>query len=166
VVGKRIIPEWHDEDEDFEPKKSGRHETPYGSISPEAKFSHGELSDNKTSNKRSGKVSQGLSEWASSLGFRIKEGRAQIDLHGMTLEQSKSHIDRVFAAVLSDGRIKKLCIITGRGQRSQGRSILAEEIHPYVIARFGHLITSIDASPGELTLGGLPWKGAFNLNLK
>lgn len=85
-----------------------------------------------------------------------------LDLHGLTLDEAQRSIENNILS-LKRGR-HRVRIITGRGHHSpKGQGVLAREIHGFVMTRFSNKIASIDASPHEITLGGMPIKGSFDV---
>jgi DNA-nicking Smr family endonuclease len=96
-----------------------------------------------------------------------KDRNKLIDLHGMTVTEAISHLDReISLASNANGGPVTLKIVTGKGLHSgPGGGILVTEIYKYVCHRYGPVIVSIDASPAEVALGGIPWRGHFNVTI-
>ena len=87
----------------------------------------------------------------------------KVDLHGMTLQQSKSHIDTLFAKLIGKGRFKVL-IITGKGMHSKGEgNLLARDVHAHVSSKYASHILEIESSPDSVRVGGLPIRGHFEV---
>jgi hypothetical protein len=57
-------------------------------------------------------------------------------------------------------------IITGKGHHSQrGDSVLAKEIHSFVLQTFRHIILEIEDSPDQVRLAGIPLRGHFHVTI-
>jgi len=91
-----------------------------------------------------------------------------IDLHGLTLLQAKEYLDDRLMRLLGAGpEVLSVKIVTGKGLHSgPGGGVLAREIHRHVAAVYGNLIVSIEDSPADTVLRGLPLRGHFNLRLR
>jgi len=91
-----------------------------------------------------------------------------IDLHGLTLQQAKEYLDDRISRLLGAGSdVLSVKIVTGKGLHSgPGGGVLAREIHRHVAAVYGHLIVSIEDSPGDTVIRGLPLRGHFNLRIR
>ncbi len=127
-------------------------------IDPKAKAE--EASEEKGANSKSGRT-------------KSEKGRTStIDLHHCTLIQAKAKIDSVFAnAMALTTEPVKVVVITGKGIHSKGReSILASEIHRYVLTKYEDFILKIDDSPAATKLteaaDSIPLKGYFTVVLK
>ena len=94
----------------------------------------------------------------------------KIDLHGMTLDAARRHVDgRIHELLmrLSPGARATLNIITGKGLNSgMGGGVLAREIPDWVRERFAKHIVDMDESPAEVQLGGIPIRGYFRVTIK
>ena len=94
-----------------------------------------------------------------------------LDLHGLTLEQAQRRVDQFIPEILKQlktaGEKVRVRIITGKGTRDgQPAGVLAREIHTWVSQRWARHIVSIDASPADVLVGGIPIRGHFDLTLK
>jgi len=90
-----------------------------------------------------------------------------IDLHGHTLEEAQSEIDRVVLTLLRvPGQTHHMRIVTGKGIHSSGDAVLASEVHGYVVSRFQKYILRIQDSPHAVKVGGVPIRGHFDLVLQ
>ena len=96
-----------------------------------------------------------------------KERSRLIDLHGMTVTEAIGHLDReISLATNANSGPILLKIVTGKGLHSgPSGGILVTEIYKYVCHRYGPVILSIDSSPAEVALGGIPWRGHFNVTI-
>jgi len=90
-----------------------------------------------------------------------------VDLHRLTLEAAKARVDAEIASILGSGKLPvRLKIITGKGLHSgPGGSVLPREIHSYVSARYATHILSIDDSPSDVAIGGVPLRGYFSVTI-
>ena len=91
----------------------------------------------------------------------------EIDLHGQSLEEAKKTVLRGYDHASSYGhKTVLLRIITGKGKHSGvGGAILPVEIYDFVCNQLKSAILSIDESPSEAKIGGLPIKGYFDVRL-
>jgi len=100
---------------------------------------------------------------------RTAAGDAQtVDLHGLTLDAATERIESIIQDFLRRpaGSRLDLKVITGKGLHSgPAGSVLAREIHAYVRQRYALHIARIEASPADVTLGGVPLKGHFMVSL-
>ena len=100
---------------------------------------------------------------------RASSGDSQtVDLHGLTLDAATRRIETIIQGFLRRpaGSRLELKIITGKGLHSGPTgSVLAREIHAYVRQRYALHIARIEASPADVTLGGVPLKGHFMVSL-
>jgi DNA-nicking Smr family endonuclease len=98
----------------------------------------------------------------------------EIDLHRCTVEEARRAIDAVFAQLVTpgtslwrQGALVRLKIITGKGKHSgPAGPVLAREIHRYVALTYASHIVSIEESPADVVLGGLPLRGHFHVVLR
>ncbi|MCX6116392.1 MAG: Smr/MutS family protein [Proteobacteria bacterium] len=90
-----------------------------------------------------------------------------IDLHGLTLQDALSVVDaRLTLSGSYSGIAQRFRIITGKGLHSHaGIAVLASEVHRYVLTRYKSRIISIDESPGDVRIGGIPLRGHFDVVL-
>jgi DNA-nicking Smr family endonuclease len=89
----------------------------------------------------------------------------EVDLHRRTIREALDIIDKMVDSV-RPGR-QRFRIITGKGQHSGPTgSRLAEEVHLYVVRKYGSRIAMITASPAETMVGKLPWRGHFDVEFK
>lgn len=63
--------------------------------------------------------------------LRKIEPEDQIDLHGLTLEQSLSRLDRFLSEALSRG-LRKVLIVHGKGHHSKGPAVLPKAVLEYL----------------------------------
>jgi DNA-nicking Smr family endonuclease len=101
---------------------------------------------------------------------RSKPGQPEfsIDLHGYTLSEAKDVVgSRLSQLIASQGGIIHIRIVTGKGRHS-GRegSVLAREVHTYVVQRFQKFIQRIDSAPADVVVGDLPIRGHFDVVLR
>jgi len=93
----------------------------------------------------------------------------KIDLHGQTLIEAQNTIDQLFTELLH-GRLAQrieVQVITGKGLHSgPSGAVLAKHIHNYIVQRYQMSIESIEDSPDDLRLNGIPIRGHFNVILK
>lgn len=90
-----------------------------------------------------------------------------VDLHGFRLDEARDYLQGRFELWLQDAGLLKVRVITGKGLHSQsGEGVLAREIHRFVLERYGHRIQSIEASPDEVKISGLPIRGHFVVTLR
>ncbi len=97
-----------------------------------------------------------------------KKGPIELDLHGKTLVEAQTAIDQKFNQVLSATSANiRIRVITGKGRHSgPGGWVLAREIHDYVRRQYNELIQSIDPSPADSLINGLPLRGFFDVELR
>ena len=109
----------------------------------------------------------GNSESKPARKSRAGDTRLEVDLHGLTLSEAIQCLDAAIAKALAGAqREVTIKVITGKGLHSgPGGGVLAREIHSYVSARYGLIISRIDASPAEALLGGVPLRGYFVVTL-
>ena len=100
-------------------------------------------------------------------GGKGKRSEHKIDLHGLTVDEAKRTLDKVvMRALATAGDAVTFHVVTGRGIHSgPGGGVLVSEIHRYVEERYGPRIVSIESSPAETQLGGLPWRGSFRVTI-
>jgi len=99
-----------------------------------------------------------------------KPAEVKIDLHGMTLDHARRHVDDRINEVLVGlpaGAVATVRIVTGKGLGSgAGGGVLAREIPAWVRDRFARHIVDMDESPADVQLGGIPLRGSFRVKLK
>ena len=99
--------------------------------------------------------------------LRRKKKVYKIDLHGLTLEEAKTHIEMDVEQLKRRSNAFSLRIITGKGHHSGPEGgILFREIYPYVLQQFKGHIVRIDTSPEQTLIQGFPLRGHFDLDLK
>ena len=113
---------------------------------------------------------------ASDVGLRPKKatkGKSSnislsIDLHGMTVTVAQQEVSEKILDMKSlyTGLVS-LQVITGKGLHS-GRDggVLSREIHDYVSNKYHNNIISIDDSPCDVKLHGVPIRGHFTVVFK
>ncbi len=91
-----------------------------------------------------------------------------IDLHGCTLEQAKSQLlGEIDSCLVGQQEPIRFRVITGRGLRSgQKGGVLYREIYAFVQRVYSGKILHIDAAPSEAMVGGIPWRGHFDVVIK
>lgn len=99
-----------------------------------------------------------------------KDRVIKIDLHRLTMAEAEARVDGVLKGLLaglhSAGASVRVQIITGKGRHSgDGGAVLAREVHRYVRQRYAGHIISIEDSPADLVVGGLPIRGHFHVTL-
>jgi DNA-nicking Smr family endonuclease len=97
-----------------------------------------------------------------------KSKSLSIDLHGLVLTEAKTFLDNKLISILKSGKPSvTLTIITGKGLHSkEGKGVLCSEIHRYVEERYAKSIVSIDESPDNLRINGVPLRGFFQVTFK
>jgi DNA-nicking Smr family endonuclease len=97
-------------------------------------------------------------------------GRASIsvDLHGLTLSEACEVLDNRISYHFGTGFSSvEALVITGKGIHSgPGGGVLAKEVHRHVVTRYRHSILSIETSPGETLINGIPFRGHFRVVIK
>lgn len=104
---------------------------------------------------------------SGSKNSRVRETH-KIDLHGLTVQEAQSEVDRKIneLARTHSGRFT-LRIITGKGLHSpDGEGVLAREIWDYVHQRYQNSIESMDASPSDVKLAGRLVRGHFDVTFQ
>ena len=97
----------------------------------------------------------------------MSQSLISIDLHGLTVTEAETEIERKIQTLRRTQKHLKLRIITGKGLHSAGgQGVLARDIHHFVKQRFGPSIVSIQESPLDVQLGGVPIRGHFDVVLK
>lgn len=90
-----------------------------------------------------------------------------IDLHGDTLSVACDRLRGYIADKIASHGHFKLRVITGKGRHSgEGGGILSESVHDFVKKQFWDNIVSIESSPHETKVGGLPVRGHFDVEIK
>lgn len=172
---KDFMPEWLDEDPEEAEARKKRSFDPYGSMIEGLKFRERQEAQDPSETfveqqsrfEKKQSTQRTLAQFCGQWGMRFEQNTAHLDLHGMRLSEALGVVDRTIQAILDDGRIKKLRIITGRGTHSQeGVGVLAREVHPHVANTYAKVISQIDVSPSELRLGGFPAKGHFDVRFR
>lgn len=91
----------------------------------------------------------------------------EIDLHRCTVAEARSLIDAAIARIITTRSTVRLKIITGKGRHSGPKGpILAREIHTYIATTYANHIVSLEESPADAVLGGLPLRGHFHVVLR
>jgi DNA-nicking Smr family endonuclease len=93
-----------------------------------------------------------------------KTRRLKIDLHGQTVEQAKGSIDRLIRE--NAGFRLQLTVVTGRGKHSTEGGVLFRAIYDYINAQYQRSISKIDAPPAQTVIGGVSFRGSFQVELK
>ena len=97
---------------------------------------------------------------------RHKQNFYQIDLHGLTLAESKQRLDNFFLRILDGKQRIRVKIITGKGRHTHdSTNLLARDVHVYVAQKYAERIVEIEQSPFEVQVGGLPIRGHFEVVL-
>lgn len=103
----------------------------------------------------------------SAFGAERKETpvvRFEIDLHGKTLQEAKIFLTESIDRYLDHypNQKAKIKIITGKGLHSSDRGgVLPREIHRYVGLRYKGSLKSIQESPDDVRINGIPIRGYF-----
>lgn len=96
-------------------------------------------------------------------------GTKSIDLHGHTLAEAKDRVRRTFQEIFSAARsgTMTITIITGKGLHSgPGGSVLPRDVHHFVKTEFANKIDSIESSPADNLINGIPIRGHFKVVLR
>lgn len=103
-------------------------------------------------------------------GAKAKAGDAEetLDLHRCTLQEAQDRVEFCVDALLAHGKGPvTLKIITGKGLHSgPGGAVLPSAIHRFVVARFAPSIISIDESPADVMVAGVPIRGHFTVTFR
>ena len=88
-----------------------------------------------------------------------------VDLHGKTRREVR---DVLLATVerlkQTAGGSFKLRVITGKGRHSGEQGpVIADEAFHFLQRTYGPAIVTMDSPPGETQVGGLPWRGHFDV---
>jgi DNA-nicking Smr family endonuclease len=164
-VGKKPnknSPIWLDEDPDDGPSSTANADL-YGDIKTSAKFGKEENTAPPKSEQAKSNSRDLLRLFCESIGLELRSDKAVLDLHGLRLAEAIQRTEKCVLAIVADGRIKTLQVITGKGNHSQGLAVLAREVHPHVKDRFAQSIKDISVNPRELLDQGLPYKGFFEI---
>lgn len=90
-----------------------------------------------------------------------------LDLHGLTVAEAQSCIDRLIQKLSAGKNPVILRIITGRGLHSGSTGgVLIAEIYSYVHQRYRQRIVQSDGDPNDVKIDGVPIRGWFRLWLK
>jgi DNA-nicking Smr family endonuclease len=90
-----------------------------------------------------------------------------IDLHGLTLLEAQQFVRNKISQELKASDVARTFkIITGKGLHSSGQGVLAQEIHGYVSRHFSGRITSMESSPNEVAVFGMPVRGHFMVTIR
>lgn len=91
-----------------------------------------------------------------------------IDLHGYTLREALEVVgNRISQVVARESGTIHIRIVTGKGRHSGSEgSVLAKEVHKYVVQRFQKYIQRIDSAPADVMVGDLPIRGHFDVVLR
>jgi DNA-nicking Smr family endonuclease len=91
----------------------------------------------------------------------------EIDLHGLSLEDAQHRVRAVLDGLREMAGMHRVKIITGKGHHSQrGDSILAREIHSFVLLTWRRVIMEIEDSPDQVRLAGVPLRGHFHVTIR
>jgi DNA-nicking Smr family endonuclease len=91
-----------------------------------------------------------------------------IDLHGLTLAQAVSKVDRMIAEILFSlkGTVT-IKIITGKGIHSgSDGAVLPDGVWNHVRSTWAKNISQLEESPSSVKVAGLPIRGHFAVTLK
>ncbi len=90
----------------------------------------------------------------------------ELDLHGLRLDEAQQRVRDVLDGLREMAGMHKVKIITGKGHHSQrGDSILAKEIHSFVLQTYRPVIQEIEDSPDQVRLAGIPLRGHFHVTI-
>ncbi|MCX6126742.1 MAG: Smr/MutS family protein [Proteobacteria bacterium] len=162
----KIVPEWLDRDPDEDMDAKNSVQDPYGDMRNTPKASDGAAAVRSTDPATKTPRRQPLAEFCGRWGMRLHGDLVSLDLHGLRQTEAVESVERAINAALDDGRIKKLRIITGKGNHSDGVGVLAQTIQPHVLSNYAKFIAQVSASPGEFVLGGVVGKGYFDIRFK
>lgn len=163
---KKITPDWLDEDPDEEARRAKDSSDLYGDMTDISRFHDSKVIDHPIQQPEKPQTKQSIAAFCGRWGMRLQGELAVLDLHGMRHAAAIDAVDRAIQAILDDGRVKKIRIITGKGNHSEGIGVLAKEIHPHVKNTYFKSIDSIDVSPGEFVVAGHPAKGHFDIRFR
>jgi DNA-nicking Smr family endonuclease len=91
----------------------------------------------------------------------------EIDLHGLSLEEAQHTVRAVLDDLREMAGLHRVKIITGKGHHSQrGDSVLAREIHSFVLLTWRRVIMEIEDSPDQVRLAGVPLRGHFHVTIR
>jgi DNA-nicking Smr family endonuclease len=107
-----------------------------------------------------------IAQFCGRLSMRLVGDMPVLDLHGLRQHEAIQKVENVIQAILDDGRLKKIRIITGRGNHSEGVGVLAKEVHPHVLRVFAKHILDMSVSPSELVVRGFPGRGHFDVKFR
>lgn len=94
-------------------------------------------------------------------------GRHELDLHGLRLDEAQARVREVLERLREMTGVHRLKIITGKGHHSErGDSILAKEIHGFVLQTWRHVILEIEDSPDRVRIAGVPLRGHFHVTIQ
>lgn len=90
----------------------------------------------------------------------------ELDLHGLRLDEARHRVREVLNGLSEMAGMHRLKIITGKGHHSErGDSVLAKEIHSFVLQTWRRMITEIEDSPDQVRLAGVPLRGHFHVTI-
>lgn len=125
------------------------------------------LIDHLAAFKPSAKDSDEQEELPLKRQRNLTQKEQRIDLHGLHLDQAMDLVREKIDLWLAGAQPFRVKIITGKGRHSVGgRGILSQEIHRYVLQRYRKDILSIEDSPDEIRLAGLPLRGHFYVSFR
>ena len=98
----------------------------------------------------------------------LREESRQLDLHGLTRDQAIQLCQSKIEGWLAVSRhVLKVKVITGKGRHSgPGGSILSRDIHDFVCRYFKRNLLTVESSPSDNLLNGLPIRGHFHVRLR
>ncbi|HYX38921.1 MAG TPA: Smr/MutS family protein [Oligoflexus sp.] len=90
----------------------------------------------------------------------------ELDLHGLRLDEAQHTVREFLNGLCEMTGMHRVKIITGKGHHSQqGNSVLAKEIHSFVLQTFRRVIMEIEDSPDQVRLAGVPLRGHFHVTI-
>ncbi len=90
----------------------------------------------------------------------------EIDLHGLRLVEAQQRVRDVLDGLIEMAGTHKLKIITGKGHHSKkGGSVLAKEMHSFVLLTYSRSILEIEESPDQVQLAGVLLRGHFHVTI-
>ena len=162
----KITPDWLDQDPDEELTAKNPPQDPYGDMRNTPKAPDGSATARSTDPVKKTPKRQPLAEFCGRWGMRLQGDLVSLDLHGLRQLEAIESVERAINAILDDGRIKRLRIITGKGNHSDGVGVLAQTIQPHVLSIYAKNIAQVSASPSEFVVGGFVGKGHFDIKLR
>jgi DNA-nicking Smr family endonuclease len=90
----------------------------------------------------------------------------KVDLHGKTLSEAISLLERELAEIESARRKVVIQVVTGKGRHSEAGGVLVKEVYGILMKKFSGSFDFLDSNPGDDLINGLPIRGYFRMRLK